>query len=80
MRKVAVFSALLITGLVSANLISELAGVRFRIVEEFVNFLTLTGLGLIRIHVGYKFGLDKSDIRAHGWDYVVATTASAFPG
>jgi Kef-type K+ transport system membrane component KefB len=31
------------------------------------------------IHVGYEFEVDKSNLKAYGWDYVVAMTAAAFP-
>ena len=79
MKKVATFSSLLILGLIGAKLIPELAGAYFRIVDEIVSFLTLTGLGFIMIHVGYEFEIDKSNVKAYGWDYVVAMTAAAFP-
>lgn len=79
MKKVATFSAFLIIGLIGAKLVPELAGAYFRIVDEVVSFLTLTGLGFIMIHVGYEFEIDKSNLKAYGWDYVVAMTAAAFP-
>lgn len=79
MKKVASFSALLIIGLIGAKLIPELAGAYFRIADEIVSLLTLIGLGFIMIHVGYEFEIDKSNVKAYGWDYVVAMTAAAFP-
>ena len=44
-----------------------------------VKLLTMFGLSFIMIHVGYEFDIDKSDLRAYGWDYLVAATAAAFP-
>jgi len=79
MKKVAVFSTLLVCGLVIAKFLPEWAGANFSVVDEIVSFLTLTGLGFIMIHVGYEFDIDKSDLKPYGWDYVVAMTAAAFP-
>lgn len=79
MKKVAIYSALLIIGLIGAKLMPELAGAYFPIIDEVVSFLTLTGLGFIMIHVGYEFEIDKSNLKSYGWDYVVAMTAAAFP-
>jgi len=79
MKKVAIFSALLVLGLVAAKFLPGFAGSSFARVDAAVSFLTLTGLAFIMIHVGYEFEIDKSDVKAYGWDYAVAMTAAAFP-
>jgi Kef-type K+ transport system membrane component KefB len=43
--------------------------------SNVVKLLTMFGLSFIMIHVGYEFELDKSNLKAYGWDYVVAATA-----
>jgi Kef-type K+ transport system membrane component KefB len=79
MKKVAIFSALLIMGLLGAGVLPQVAGDHFPLLEKIITLLTLVGLGFIMIHVGYEFEIDKSDIKSYGWDYVVAMTAAAFP-
>ena len=79
MTKVAIFSALLVLGLLGAGVLPRVAGDHFPMVEKVITLLTLVGLGFIMIHVGYEFEIDKADIKSYGWDYVVAMTAAAFP-
>jgi Kef-type K+ transport system membrane component KefB len=79
MRKVALFSLLLIIGLVGSQLLPLLGPDFFLPVAETVNVLTLVGLAFIMIHVGYEFEIDKGRMKAYGQDYVVAMTAAAFP-
>ncbi len=79
MKKVAVFSLLLIAGLVGSQLLPLLPRETSSPLAGVVGVLTLVGLAFIMIHVGYEFELDKSRMRSYGWDYVVAMTAAAFP-
>jgi Kef-type K+ transport system membrane component KefB len=79
MRKVAVFSLLLITGMVGAQLLPGLAGDAYIGLIHGLRLATMVALAFIMIHVGYEFELDKTDLRQYGWDYVVAMTAAAFP-
>ena len=79
MTKVAIFSALLVLGLLGAGVLPQVVGDHFPMVEKVITLLTLVGLGFIMIHVGYEFEIDKADIKSYGWDYVVAMTAAAFP-
>jgi len=78
-KKVGLFSGLLLLGLVGARVMPAISGAAFAIVDELVGLLTLIGLGFIMIHVGYEFEIDKGNLKAYGWDYVVAMTAAAFP-
>ncbi|MBL8852034.1 MAG: hypothetical protein JNG89_20340 [Planctomycetaceae bacterium] len=78
MRKVLLFSVLLILGLVGSQLLP-------RMVENFgpiafgIRLFTMVGLGFIMIHVGYEFEVDKKNPGKYAWDYLVAATAAAFP-
>jgi hypothetical protein len=79
MAKVITYSALLLAGLVGAQLLALLAPGVHGSFSEPVKLLTMACLSFIMIHVGYEFDIDKSALRAYGWDYVVAATAAAFP-
>jgi Kef-type K+ transport system membrane component KefB len=79
MRKVAVFSLLLIAGMVGAQFLSSLTGDAYAGVSHGLRLATMVALAFIMIHVGYEFELDKTDLRQYGWDYLVAMTAAAFP-
>jgi hypothetical protein len=79
MRKVAVFSLLLIAGMIGAQLLPDLVGKAYADVSHGLRLATMVALAFIMIHVGYEFELDKANLRQYGWDYVVAMTAAAFP-
>jgi hypothetical protein len=78
-RKVAVFSLLLIAGMVGAQFLPSLTGDVYAHVSYGRRLATMVALAFIMIHVGYEFELDKTNLRQYGWDYVVAMTAAAFP-
>jgi Kef-type K+ transport system membrane component KefB len=79
MRKVAIFSLLLIAGMVGAQLLPGFVGEAYTEVSHGLRLATMVALAFIMIHVGYEFELDKTNLRQYGWDYVVAMTAAAFP-
>jgi Kef-type K+ transport system membrane component KefB len=79
MKKVAVFSLLLVAGLIGSQIIPLLPKQASSSFGGIVGVLTLVGLAFIMIHVGYEFEIDKSKTRSYGWDYIVAMTAAAFP-
>ena len=81
MKKVAVFSLLLIGGIVLSQLLPALIGdaERENQVRKAIEVLTMVGLAFIMIHVGYEFEIDKSNLGQYGWDYLVAMTAATFP-
>jgi Kef-type K+ transport system membrane component KefB len=74
-RKVLLYSLLLVAGLIVSQFIAGAPVV----VTETITFLTMFALSFIMIHVGYEFEIDKSRPRQYLWDYVVAGTAAAFP-
>ncbi len=79
MKKVALFSLLLILGLIGSQLLVGITGEVYPQTRLAIQVLTMVGLAFIMIHVGYEFEIDKSNLRQYGWDYVVAMTAAAFP-
>ncbi|MCY0993118.1 sodium:proton antiporter [Nannocystis sp. ILAH1] len=78
MRRVVLFSVLLTTGLVLSQVFPALTA-RDSALSLAVKLFTMTALAFIMIHVGREFEVDKSRLRAYGWDYVVAMTAATFP-
>jgi hypothetical protein len=79
MKKVWVFSILLIAGLVLSQVLPGILGEYADEIQTAARFLTMVGLAFIMIHVGYEFDLDKKNLGGLGWDYLVAMTAAAFP-
>jgi Kef-type K+ transport system membrane component KefB len=76
-RKVLIFSLLLVAGLVGSQLLPD--AVRSGPLGEAVRVLTMLCLGFIMIHVGYEFEIEKDRLRSYAVDYGVAATAAAFP-
>lgn len=74
MKKVLVFSILLVLGLIGSQYLST-----FGDLNEVVRILTMFLLGFIMIHVGYEFEIDRQNLRGYAVDYGVAATAAAFP-
>jgi len=79
MKKVIIFSLLLIAGLAGSQILPGLIGASYTSVSEIISILTLTALSFIMIHVGYEFEIEKDKLKSYGWDYLVAMTAAAFP-
>lgn len=78
MRKVLIYSILLLAGLGLSQALPVLLGTHDAIAIP-IRVLTMTGLAFIMIQVGFEFHIDKSNLRQYGWDYVVAFTAASFP-
>lgn len=79
MRKVLIYSMLLIAGLAGSQLLPGVMGGSYAKFAGIVQLATMFCLAFIMIHVGYEFEIDKSRLRSYGWDYIVAATAAAFP-
>lgn len=79
MRKVFLFSSLLVVGLILSQFLPAILGSAESSVRHGIVLLTMVALSFIMIHVGYEFDIDKSRLGQYGWDYVVAMTAAAFP-
>lgn len=72
MRKVLIYSLLLVGGLIASQMMPPATATPIRL-------LTMVALAFIMIHVGFEFEIDKSKPRKYAWDYFVAFTAAAFP-
>jgi Kef-type K+ transport system membrane component KefB len=79
MRKVWIYSLLLLTGMVLSQALPPLMGSSYSAVREAFRFASMVLLGFIMIRVGMEFELRKDRLSSYGWDYVVAMTAAAFP-
>jgi Kef-type K+ transport system membrane component KefB len=79
MKKVLVYSILLIVGLVTSQYLNGLGAESSGVVREMIRLLTVFSLGFIMIHVGYEFEIDRSNLKSYALDYGVAATAAAFP-
>lgn len=78
MKRVLLFSILLVVGLIVSQYLEHIVG-DAAIAGETVRILTMVMLGFIMIHVGYEFELDRSQLGRYGFDYLVAATAAGFP-
>lgn len=72
MKKVLLYSLLLIFGLVSSQFLQGFG-------EEWIKLGAIFCLSFIMIHVGYEFKIDKSKPKQYAWDYLVATTTAMLP-
>ncbi|MFH2050437.1 MAG: sodium:proton antiporter [bacterium] len=78
MKKVLLFSILLVAGLLLSQNLESLVG-GSEAAREVIRILTMAMLGFIMIHVGYEFEIDRSKLKSYGFDYLVAATAAGFP-
>ncbi|MDX2114105.1 MAG: sodium:proton antiporter [Planctomycetota bacterium] len=80
MRKVLLFSVLLLAGMVLSQVLPRVipadAAGTYRLM---VTLLTMTALSFIMIHVGYEFEIDKRKMGQYGVDAMIACTAATFP-
>jgi Kef-type K+ transport system membrane component KefB len=79
MKKVVIYSALLLSGLIGSQWLPSVYPEQFSLLVTPIKLMTMFCLAFIMIHVGLEFEIDKSNLRQYGWDYVVAATAAAFP-
>ena len=79
MKKVLLFSVLLLLGLAGSQVLPRMVGTSYDKVGDLIRVLTMVGLSFLMIRVGFEFDIDKSRLGQYGWDYVVAFTAASFP-
>lgn len=79
MKKVLIYSVLLVLGLVGSQFLPGLVGEAYKPLADAIRIGTMAMLSFIMIRVGYEFDLDKTRLKSYGWDYVVAFTAASFP-
>lgn len=78
MKRVLLYSGLLVAGLALSQLLPA-AGGAAPALREATRVLTMIALGFVMIRVGLEFELDRSRKRELAIDYGVAATAAAFP-
>lgn len=79
MKKVYIFSFLLVTGLILSQLVPHLLGDNFTSLKTFLDALLYISLAFIMINVGREFEINKKEWRSYTKDYMVAMGAAAFP-
>jgi hypothetical protein len=79
MRKVVLFSMLLLLGLIGSQWLPGVIGPSYATAGDIIRIMTMTALSFIMIRVGYEFDIDKSNLEKYGWDYLIAFTAASFP-
>jgi len=77
-KKVFLFSALLVVGLLASQFLEHMGSDAFA-ARETVRLLTMIMLAFIMIHVGFEFEIDRARLKSYGFDYLVAATAAAVP-
>lgn len=77
MRKVFLFSLLLVGGLACSQVLPGLLALAS--VATVIRLLTMGCLSFIMIHVGYEFDIERGRLASYAVDYGVAATAAAFP-
>ncbi|WIH19590.1 sodium:proton antiporter [Photobacterium damselae] len=78
MRKVIVYSLLLIIGLFGSQLLPNIF-THYNQLQPLIMISTMTALSYIMINVGREFEIDKNDLKQYRWDYIVAMTTATFP-
>ncbi|MDO5522527.1 MAG: sodium:proton antiporter [Bacteroidia bacterium] len=79
MKRVILFSFLLILGLVLSQLTPVFFGDNFETFKSFTDALLYITLGYIMINVGREFEINKTQWRSYTKDYVVAMITAALP-
>jgi Kef-type K+ transport system membrane component KefB len=82
MRKVLVYSLLLLAGLIGSQWLPAASAATdgsTAVVRQAVQIATMVALAFIMIHVGYEFEIDRSRPGRYAWDATVAMTAAALP-
>lgn len=79
MRKVYIFSFLLVLGLVLSQILPHLLGGNFGVFKSVTDSMLYISLAFIMINVGREFEINKKQWRGYTVDYFVAMGAAAFP-
>ncbi len=79
MKRVILFSFLLIVGLVLSQFNPQIFGENFETFKTVTDALLYVTLGYIMINVGREFEIDKKHWRSYSKDYLVAMITAALP-
>lgn len=79
MKKIFIFSFLLVLGLILSQLVPHLLGDNYGHFKIVIDALLYIALAFIMINVGREFEINKKQWRSYTVDYFVAMGAAAFP-
>ena len=79
MKKVLSFSAVLMLGLITSQILPSIFGANYESFRTITNTLLYICLSFIMINVGREFELDKSQWRSYAGDYFIAMATAAMP-
>lgn len=79
MRKVILFSIFLLAGLVLSQILPDIFGEQYQILQKVFNLTMFTSLAYIMINVGREFEIDKSRLKDYTKDYLIAMATAALP-
>lgn len=79
MKKVLLFSVLLVLGLAGSQMLPTWLGDLNESFSYGVRLLTMVGLSFIMIRVGFEFDIDKNNLKQYGHDYLAAFSAATLP-
>ncbi len=80
MKKILIFSAMLVVGLVLSQILpSALDAENFQVLRTTTNLMMFTALAYIMINVGREFEIDKTRLGDYTKDYFIAMATAAFP-
>lgn len=80
MRKVVLFSLLLVAGMAGSQLLPPRLGAAWPdVAAPAVTLLTMVCLAFIMIHVGLEFDVDRGRWRSYAVDFAVASSAAMLP-
>lgn len=79
MRKILIYSFLLVLGLGFSQTILPRILNDYPLAIDTIHFFTYLGLAFIMFFVGLEFHLDKKNLKHYKTDYIVAFTAATFP-
>ncbi|MCB9475638.1 MAG: sodium:proton antiporter [Deltaproteobacteria bacterium] len=79
MKKVLVFSILLVLGLVGSQTLPYVVGPGWTSAAPVIEFLAMVALAFVMIHVGYEFEVHNSSLRSKAKDYFVSLSVALGP-
>lgn len=79
MRKIIVFSLLLVLGLVFSQFAPGILGESYDSLKHLTDFIMLCALSYIMLNVGGEFEIEKDKLKSYGRDYLVAMGTAALP-
>lgn len=79
MRKVILFSIFLLVGLILSQVLPDIIGEQYYILQKVFNLTMFTSLAYIMINVGREFEIDKTRLGDYTKDYFIAMATAALP-